>query len=70
MKEIAEAQGYNVSSLQQRANVTYPTLYAIWNNQTRNPEFATLLKIANALNVATADLIEEEEDGTDFLAAS
>jgi len=62
IREVAEAQGYNMSSLSRRADVPYLTIKRVWKNPYYELKLATISKIARALNVRSADLIEDVED--------
>ncbi len=71
VRELAEAQGLNISQLLLKANrlsptskLSYPTVHALWHNKTKRPDLDTLVTIARALNVEPGDLIVQsaEED--------
>lgn len=62
VREVAEAQGYNMSSLSRRADIPYLTIKRVWKNPFYELKLATIAKIAKALNVRSIDLIEDVED--------
>lgn len=64
IKEVAKSRGINQSQLQIKAGVTPQLLNRYWNNHTQSAAFEPLEKIANALNVSPAELIEVVGDGT------
>ncbi len=64
IKELAEAQGLNISQLVLKANrmsptsrLSYPTVHALWHNRTRRPDLDTLVALARALGVEPGELI-------------
>jgi DNA-binding Xre family transcriptional regulator len=59
VKEIAESQGYNMSTLSRAADVPFITIKRVWRNPYYEIKLATLGKIARALHVSTAELIED-----------
>ncbi|HZS77993.1 MAG TPA: helix-turn-helix transcriptional regulator [Ktedonobacteraceae bacterium] len=59
VKEIAQAQGYNISTLSRRADVPLITVRRIWNNPRYRVRLDTLERIAEVLNVGVSDLIED-----------
>lgn len=60
VKEIAESQGYNMSTLSRAADVPFITIKRVWRNPYYEIKLATLGKIAQALGVPTRELIEDE----------
>jgi DNA-binding Xre family transcriptional regulator len=62
VKEIAEQKGYNMSSLSRKADVGFSTVKRIFQDPYREVTTTTLEKLAKALGVATADLLEDVED--------
>ncbi len=71
VRELAEAQGLNISQLLLKANrlsatskLSYPTVHALWHNKTKRPDLDTLVTVACALDVEPGDLIVQsvEED--------
>ncbi len=59
IKEVAEAKGFNQSSLSRAANIHFTTVKRIFRDPYKDATIATLDKIARALNVSICDLIEE-----------
>ena len=64
VKEIAEQKGYNMSSLARKADIGFSTVKRIFQDPYREVTTTTLEKLAKALEVPTADLIEDVEDKT------
>lgn len=65
VREIAESQGYNMSTLSRKADVPFLTIKRVWKNPHYELKLGTLQLIARALGVKTSELIEdvEESDG-------
>ncbi len=69
VKELAEAQGLNISQLTLKANrltpgakLSYPTVHALWHNRTQRPDLGTLAVVARALGVQPGDLIVADRE--------
>ena len=58
VKELAEQQGYNIAQLARKADVDRRTLQRIYRDPTRQTSTTILDKLAKALGVSPADLIE------------
>ncbi len=67
VKEVAEARGFNMSSLMRASGLGFSTVKRIWKDPYHETSTVTLGRIAKALGVLTTDLIEdvpdEEENG-------
>ena len=61
VKEVAEARGYNISTLAAAANLNYQTVHKLWHNQTKRLDTETLQKLAAALQVKALELLTEDE---------
>lgn len=61
VREVAEAQGVNISQLSRRADLNYRTVHRIWNEPDYDASLSTLNKIAAVLDVSVKDLIENGE---------
>lgn len=59
IKEIAQAQGYNMSTLSRKADVPFITVKRAWKNEQYDIKLSNLNRIAFALGVRTGDLIED-----------
>lgn len=59
VKEIAEQKGYNMSSLARKADIGFSTVKRIFQDPYKEVTTTTLEKLAKALEVPTADLIED-----------
>ncbi|HEY4037148.1 MAG TPA: helix-turn-helix transcriptional regulator [Ktedonobacteraceae bacterium] len=62
IKEIAEQKGFNQSSLSRAADVSFNTVKRIYRDPYKEVTTTTLHRIARALGVPIADLIEEIPD--------
>lgn len=62
VREIAEAKGYNQSTLARDSQVGFSTIKRLWRDPYRETATSTLEKIAKALHVSIHDLIEELPD--------
>jgi len=60
IKEIALDQNLDLSQLAEKAHLMRVTILPLWYNDGANPLVDTLEKIATALNVTLANLIDEE----------
>ena len=59
VKEIAEAKGFNMSSLSRASDVSFNTTKRIFRNPYKEVTTTTLERIARALGVPTSILIED-----------
>jgi DNA-binding Xre family transcriptional regulator len=59
VKEVAEAKGYNQSSLARDAQIGFTTVKRLFRDPYTEVTIGTLSKIADALHVSIHDLIEE-----------
>ena len=62
VKELAEQKGFNISSLSRKADVGFSTVKRIFRDPYKEVTTTTLEKLARALGVPTADLIEDVPD--------
>ncbi|QBD81105.1 XRE family transcriptional regulator [Ktedonosporobacter rubrisoli] len=62
VKEVAEARGFNQSSLARGSNLGFSTIQRLFRDPYREVSTVTLEKIAKALDVSVHDLIEEVDD--------
>lgn len=62
VKEVAEAKGYNMSSLSRASDVSFTTVKRLWRRPYGGANVETLDKIAGVLGVSVADLIEHLPD--------
>lgn len=62
VKEVAQAKGFNQSSLSRASDVSFTTIKRIWRNPSYEITVPTLHKIARALGVPTSELIEDVPD--------
>ncbi len=61
IREVAEVKGLDIAKLSRRSDVSYKTVWELWNNPDRDVSIRTLEKIAGALDVPVAHLIENGE---------
>lgn len=62
IREVAQQKGFSMSRLSREANMAYKTIQTIWRNPYHEVTTTTLDKLAHALGVSPADLIEYEPD--------
>jgi len=62
VREIAEAKGFSRTKLSYRSEVSYKVINSLWNNPNRVINTDVLYRIAQALGVHVADLLEEVPD--------
>ena len=62
VREIAEAKGFNISTLSRAADVPFSTVRRVWRNPYYEIKLATLQKLAVTLGVPTSELIEDVPD--------
>ena len=63
VKEIAEQQGYNISSLSRKSDVSQNTIRRLWHDPYRHVDISVLERISKALGVPTGSLLEDIADG-------
>ncbi len=61
VKEVAKEKGISMGKLSRAADVDMNTLRRVYDDTKYSPTLATLEKLAKALGVKIADLIEENE---------
>ena len=64
VKEVAEAKGFNQSSLARESGIGFSTVKRLFRDPYRETSMGVLEKIAKALDVSIHDLIEEFPDDT------
>lgn len=62
IREVAEAKGISQGKLSRMADVGYSTIRRIFDDTYYSVNFATLERIAKALEVPATELIEEVPD--------
>ena len=60
VKEVAKEKGISMGKLSRAADVDMNTLRRVYDDARYSPTLATLEKLARALGVKIADLIEED----------
>jgi transcriptional regulator with XRE-family HTH domain len=58
VKEVAEAKGFNIASLSRRSDVSMKTVRRLWRRPESVTTTDTLERLATALGVTIAELIE------------
>lgn len=56
VRELAEARGWNITTLSRKALISYTTAHALWHDKTDQLNRKTLDRVALALNVRVSDL--------------
>ena len=64
VKEVAEQKGVSMRKLASKADIAYNTLRTIYKNPYRQITTITLAKLAEALEVPSAELIEDVPNNT------
>jgi DNA-binding Xre family transcriptional regulator len=59
VKEMAQAKGMSMTRLHHNSEVAYSTIRAVFRDPFTEITLTTLARLAEALGVATADLIED-----------
>lgn len=62
VKEVATRQHLTRAALARRADLTYETVFKLWNDPYRDVSLMTLVKIAQVLQVDVSDLYEVDEE--------
>ncbi len=62
VKQFADEKHINQSQLSRLSNVGYTTIRRMFDDETYTPSFDVLQKIADALEVAPLDLVEDVPD--------
>jgi len=62
VKEIAEQKGFSMGKLSTEADMDRNTVKKLYNDGRYSPTIDTLHRVAKALGVTVADLIEETDD--------
>ncbi len=60
IRQPAEAQGLDIAKLSRKSNISYKTVWELWNNPDRDVSIRTLEKLAGALGVPVQQLIEDD----------
>ncbi len=56
VRELAEAQGLNITTLARKAELSYTTAHALWHDRTDQLNRKTLDRLARALGVQVSEL--------------
>ena len=62
VKEIAQIKGFTMAGLSRKADLNLKTMQAIYRDPYRDVAYSTLVKLAKALEVPLAELVEELPD--------
>lgn len=60
--ELAEQQGFNISSLSRKSDVSQNTMRRLWHDPYRHVDISVLERIAKTLGVPTGTLLEDVPD--------
>lgn len=67
VKEVAQAQGHNISDLQRLTGMSYPGTHALWHNRVSRIDLETLDLLRKALRVSVCELLEAVDEPEEFL---
>jgi DNA-binding Xre family transcriptional regulator len=67
VRELAEAQGLNITTLARKAELSYRPAWMIWHDRVSQLDFRTLDRLAKALGVNVGDLFEDGVDSGDTM---
>ncbi|HEU4325493.1 MAG TPA: helix-turn-helix transcriptional regulator [Roseiflexaceae bacterium] len=62
IRELAEAQGLNITTLSRKAELAYSTTHDLWHGQIKQLNIKTLDRVARALGVRVSDLFGGEPE--------
>ncbi len=65
VRELAEAQGLNITTLSRRAELAYSTTHSLWHGDIAQLNIKTLERVARALGVRVGDLFGEKPEPTE-----
>ncbi len=63
VRELAEAQGLNITTLSRRAELAYTTTHNLWHGDVAQLNIKTLDRVARALGVRVSDLFGGDPEG-------
>lgn len=62
VRELAEAQGLNITTLSRKAEIAYGTAHSLWHDKADLMGRNTLIRVSLALGVKVGDLFDENAD--------
>jgi DNA-binding Xre family transcriptional regulator len=62
VKQVAKEKGFSMGQLSRTSNVAYNTIKRIYDEKNYSPTMNTMMRIAKALDVSIADLVEEVDE--------
>jgi DNA-binding Xre family transcriptional regulator len=62
LREVAQAQGYNISTLAVAAKLNAATIRKLWHDESKRIDLENLEKVAATLGVSPLDLLEVVEE--------
>jgi len=62
VRELAEAQGLNITTFARKAKLAYTTAFDLWHGNVRQLNMKTLDRAAHALGVRVSDLFGGEPE--------
>lgn len=62
VRELAEAQGLNITTLGRKAELAYGTTHQLWHDKADQLNRRTLIRVARALGVKVGELFAEDAD--------
>ena len=66
VRELAEQQGLNITTLSRKAELAYTTTHALWHGEVSQLNLKTLDRVAVALGVRVSDLFGGNPGDSDF----
>lgn len=69
IREIAEQQGLNITTLGRRAELAYSTAHSLWHGDVAQLNIKTLDRVARALTVQVSDLFGDTDEDDDDIRA-
>lgn len=69
VRELAEQDGLNITTLSRKAELAYSTGHALWHGNMQQLNIRTLERVAQALKVQVSDLFGDTEEDVADLAA-
>ena len=69
VRELAEQQGLNITTLSRKAELAYSTTHALWHGEVSQLNLKTLDRVAVALGVRVSDLFGGEPGASDLISS-
>jgi hypothetical protein len=59
VRQLAEAQGLNITTFSRKAEIAYGTAHSLWHDKMELLGRGTLIRVSRALGVKVSDLFDE-----------